>query len=334
MRFAVVGTGFGEQHVGWLASVPGVSVDVLCYRNDLSRAARLAKRFNIPVVDSDPLSVMRGGKIDAVSVVTPPETHEELLSAGLDAGLTVVSDKPLAVDGDAAGRLARAARVGGVPGFVTFQWRANRMLREVARMRRQGLFGRLLQSELVFHHDFLGRPETPWPWRHSRVAAGAGTLADQGVHLFDLLRWLVGEEWGVDSARSSVAFTRRSHHSGSIAGETEDLADVQLSSVSGVPARVFVSRVSAHRQLRVELHGTRGSVVAVADPGDGSGRLQVNTRGAAGHVRDFPADAMNVYRLILSPEGPPADAPTFADGARAQSLLDEAVRQLHRTART
>ncbi|MFE0425826.1 Gfo/Idh/MocA family protein [Streptomyces sp. NPDC058953] len=334
MRFAVVGTGFGEQHVDWLTSMPGVTVEALCYRNDRLRATRIAKRFSIPIIESDPFSVIRSGRVDAVAVVTPPETHEELLKAAIDAGLTVVSDKPLAVDGDAANRLARQAEERGSAAFVTFQWRANQALREVARMRRDGFFGRILQGDLTFHHDFLSGPETQWPWRHTRQSAGAGTLADQGVHLFDLLRWLTGDEWAVDHVRSSVAFAQRLHHTGTIAAETEDLADVLLSSASGIPARVFTSRVSAHRQLRVELNGTQGGVIAVLDPDDGSGRLHIHQRGAASQVKEFPADAMNIYQLCLSTESSLTEAPTFVDGARSQSLLDEAMRKIRTTSRT
>ncbi|GAU66481.1 hypothetical protein SSP35_03_01290 [Streptomyces sp. NBRC 110611] len=332
MRFAVVGTGFGEQHIGWLLDVPGVTVEALCYRSDHSRATRIANRFSVPAVESDPLSVIRSGRVDAVSVVTPPETHEKYLTAALDAGLTAVSDKPLARNSDEADRLTRYSQERGTPGYVTFQWRANPALREVDRLRRSGFLGRVLQAEFAFHHDFLGEPETPWPWRHTRQAAGAGTLADQSVHLLDLLRWLTDDEWTVTSARSSVAFAQRSHQGSTLTAETEDLADVQLTSASGTPARVFTSRVSAHRQLRAELHGTEGSVLAVLDPDDGSGLLHLNPRRAESRVREFPADEMNIYRLLLAADGPPPEAPTFADGARAQSLLDEAVRHTRKTA--
>lgn len=332
MRFAVVGTGFGEQHVSWLASVPGVTIEALCYRNDRSRATRIANRFSIPAIESDPLSVIRSGRVDAVSVVTPPETHEKYLTAALEAGLTTVSDKPLAMNGNEASRLTRYSQERGTPGFVTFQWRANPALREVDRLRRSGFLGRILQAEFAFHHDFLGSPETPWPWRHTQRSACAGTLADQSVHLLDLLRWLTDDEWTVTSARTCVAFAQRSHQGGTLAAETEDLADVQLTSVSGTPARVFTSRVSAHRQLRAELHGTEGSIIAVLDPDDGSALLHINPRGAESRVREFPADEMNIYRLFLAAGGPPPEAPTFADGARAQSLLDEAVRHTHKTA--
>jgi predicted dehydrogenase len=333
VRFVVVGTGFGEQHVRWLTEIPGVTVTALCYRGDREKAARIAERYGIPNIDSDARSVIRSGEVDAVSVVTPPETHEELLTAGLDAGLTVFSDKPLAADGDTAKRLAQRAEQSGAAAFVTFQWRSNRALHRLVELRRDGFLGTVLQANLEFHHNFLGRPETSWPWRHDSRSVGAGTVSDQGVHLFDALRWLIGQEWAVEDARSSVAFAQRLHQGRAVGGGAEDLADVWLSSASGVPARVLTSRVSAHRQLRVELHGTGGSLCAELDPDDGSGQLQIIPRDADRRTEEFPADPMNVYKLALADDKGLIEAPTFADGARAQSLMDEAVRRMRKTAR-
>ncbi|SCF06598.1 Predicted dehydrogenase [Micromonospora haikouensis] len=333
MRFAVVGTGFGEQHVRWITDIPGMAVTVLCYREDKAKAARIAQQFNIPRIDPDPLSVLRSGDVDAVCVVTPPETHNELLVAGLDAGLTAISDKPLAADVDTANRLAQHAERRQADAFVTFQWRANRALRRIGQLQRDGLFGRVRQVSLEFHHSFLGQTKTPWPWRHDGRSAGAGTLSDQGVHLFDALRWLLGEEWVVDDARSSITFARRLHQDQSLDGGAEDIADVWLSSASGIPARVFTSRVSVHRQLRVEIHGSRAGVSASLDPDDGSGRLHIFKPDSDPQVEDFPADPMNIYKLFFSNRDELIGAPTFADGTRAQSLMDEAVRRFRKTER-
>jgi len=101
-----------------------------------------------------------------------------------------------------------------------------------------------------------------------------------------------------------------------------------------VPSRVLTSRASVHRQLRVEIHGVLAGVSAVLDPDDGSGRLSVYKPAAEPRVETFPADAMNIYKLFLEDSRDLVGAPTFADGARAQRLLDDAVNHLRKTART
>ncbi|WP_164465954.1 Gfo/Idh/MocA family protein [Actinoplanes teichomyceticus] len=326
MKFAVVGTGFGAVHLSWLTECRSASVEVLCYNNDDSRARQLAEKHGVGQISSDPVAVIRSGSVDAVAVIAPPGARSEILTAALDAGLLVVCDKPLSVDAGSAETLLRQAEKAGVAGFVTFQWRLNRALRQLRTMLREGRLGRLVALDLEFHHDFLSGPRTAWPWRHDRRVAGAGALADQGVHLFDTILWLTGTPWSVDACRTDTVFASRQTPHGVVDGETEDVASLRLSGGAGASARIFVSRVSAgYRSIRILVQGEKGTAVLSLDPDDGSGNLRVSVLKQPVEVTEFGPDAMNVYRAILGEDADAADVATFADAVAAQKLVDQAL---------
>jgi predicted dehydrogenase len=329
VKFAVVGTGFGEMHLSWLAECRSASVEVLCYRRGEIRARQLADKNGIPRISPDPVAVVRSGSVDAVAVVTPPGARSEIVTEALDAGLLVVCDKPLSVDTESAEAIARRAEKAGVTGFVTFQWRLNRAMRQLRATLREDRLGPLVALDLEFHHDFLGGPATAWPWRHDRRMAGAGALADQGVHLFDAIRWLTGTEWAVDACRTSTVTATRRSGDAVVRCETEDIAAAWLSTGTGVAARVFVSRVSTgYHAIRVLVQGDKGVAVLSLDPDDGSGVLRVNDSERPTEVTEFGPDAMNPYRVILGEDDGKADVATFADGVAAQELVDHSLRRV------
>jgi predicted dehydrogenase len=237
----------------------------------------------------------------------------------------VVSDKPLAADLPSAARLAERART--LPGraVVVFQWRTHPALRRLRELCASGGLGTFIRADLEFHHDFLSGPATRWPWRHQRAAAGAGALGDQGVHLFDLLGWLVPARWSVSAGTASIVWPRRASGQGFVECETEDVAEVLLDGDGGrARARVLVCRVSAgFRELRVRIQGTTGSAEVHADPDDGSARLRVF--GAEPSERVFGPQPMNPYLDLLGDPGSPAIA-GFDAGYAAQDLLDQSLR--------
>lgn len=329
MRLMVVGTGFGEIHLNWLAACPAVKVDYLAYANNRGRAEKSAADHGVANVTDDPMSVIADRSVDGVVVVTPPACHEPLALAALGAGLLVVTDKPLAESVAAAERMTAAADGNG---FVTFQWRFHPAFQTLRHLVLSGELGDIVDIDLQFHHDFLAGPSTAWPWRHLITDAGAGTLGDQGVHLFDLLRFTAPGDWRVDWADLTVVWPERSGDDGMVVGQTEDVASVQMTDhhTAGRSARVFTSRVSVgHRSLRVSVVGTGGTGIAEVNPDDGSGSLRTNTSTTTSWaVTDYAGVSVNPYASWLgsaSSSAAAAHAATFADGLAAQRMMHEAA---------
>src|ERR1700730_14565115 len=92
---------------------------------------------------------MRPDGIDAVTIVTPNDTHYPFAVAALDAGLDVVCDKPVTHDFRQACDLVARTKCGGRIFAVAHGYSAYPMTRYARRLVRDGVLGpvRLVQVE-------------------------------------------------------------------------------------------------------------------------------------------------------------------------------------------
>lgn len=322
MRAALIGTGFGEQHLSWLTECPQVELDSVVYATNRERAERLARRFGAVKV-SDDAADATDGPSDLVIIASPVFLHAEHAARALSNGKSVVCEKPLALTAAQAQALCAAAKEHDAATMVMFQWRFHPALQALRDALRRGRLGRPVCADLQFHHDFLAGEQTPFPWRHAPGKAGAGAFADMGVHLFDLLRWLTGEEFHVAGALSSTRWTSRRSAAGTVAGDTEDTGTALLRADSGFPVTVSVSRVTGgRRSLRVSLSGDAGSAWADVCPETTAASLTSSVPGVEGA---WPSGSLhNPYLDFLAPVSGTVGShvPDFSAGLAAQRLLD------------
>jgi predicted dehydrogenase len=102
IRIGIIGAGFAQT-----TQVPGFKncegariVAIASARRE--HAAEVAREFDIPNVESDWRSLISRDDIDLVSIVTPVVTHYEMTVAAVDAGKSVLCEKPMAMNADEA----------------------------------------------------------------------------------------------------------------------------------------------------------------------------------------------------------------------------------------
>lgn len=110
-RIGLLGAGFVAQwHARALRSVPGSTLVAVC-DIDESRAASLAAAFGGAHVFTSLDDMLGTTTLDAVHVLTPPHCHASTARRILDAGLSVLIEKPMCLTGDdCRGLLEHASR--------------------------------------------------------------------------------------------------------------------------------------------------------------------------------------------------------------------------------
>ena len=110
INVAVIGAGaFGREHARVYSEVAGSHLTAICDLDE-TRGRLEAERHGAEFV-ADYRQLI--GKVDAVNVVTPTETHCEIASEFLEAGTAVLVEKPIARSLDEADRMIAAAKRGG-----------------------------------------------------------------------------------------------------------------------------------------------------------------------------------------------------------------------------
>ncbi len=193
VRLGVVGCGHVAElvHLPVLSRLSEIEVVAVCDR-DPKRLAAVAERFAIRARHPDPDDLVADPSVQAVAVLVPPADHVAPAAAALDAGRHVLVEKPLALSLEGADQLVE--RASGFAGTATVGFNL-RWLDSVRRARGLVSAGRLgdvhaLHTVLTSNRRF--DPTAP-QWRRRRELGG-GSLVEQGIHHFDLWRFLLGTE--------------------------------------------------------------------------------------------------------------------------------------------
>jgi predicted dehydrogenase len=190
LRFGLIGAGeIGQVRAAALTSTPGCRLVAVADLEE-ERARRVADRAGATLF-ADYRRIVEEPGVDAVVVSTPPDRHEEVAAAALAAGKHVLCEKPLAPTVEACRRMLEAARRSGRCLATGFNHRYFPAFQFVKNSVENGMIGEL--SHVRAYAGHAGLPEFRQPWEHSRQGIGGGALMDNGSHLIDLARHLLGE---------------------------------------------------------------------------------------------------------------------------------------------
>jgi myo-inositol 2-dehydrogenase / D-chiro-inositol 1-dehydrogenase len=184
-RLGLVGAGrMGRAHLRALADSDAVHVVAIAEPFEASRATvasdSIAAHADIP-------SMLRAGGIDGVLVAAPTSLHLPLVKEIAAAGLPMLCEKPCGLDAKQAGEAAAIAARHGVKLQVAY-WR--RFVPALQRLRQQIADGELGALYFLACYQWDGEP----PPAQFRTSSG-GIFTDMGVHEFDQIRWLSGQEF-------------------------------------------------------------------------------------------------------------------------------------------
>ena len=187
--FAVLGCGgIGRWHARQLQTLPGTRLVAMADPSEAVRK-RAARDFAVPVVASAD-EILARQDVEAVTICTPPATHTGLAHAAAAAGKHVLVEKPLALTAAEAETLVAACASSNVHLGVVHQQRAQAACQAAKRLIEEGRLGTLVYAvgSLCWHRPDAVRASHAWRGSDR----GGGLLLDAGVHLVDLLLWLLG----------------------------------------------------------------------------------------------------------------------------------------------
>jgi scyllo-inositol 2-dehydrogenase (NADP+) len=246
---AIVGYGLAGRvfHGPLIAATPGLRVDAIVTANP-ERQAEARRDFPDAVVLPAPDDLWsRRDRHDLAVIATASGSHGVVAGAGIDAGIAVVVEKPIATSAASARSLvehAAAREVLLVP-FLNRRWDSDHLT--LCDLLAEGRLGRVLRYESRFER---WRPSPGSGWREQRSAAmGGGVLLDLGVHLVDQATVLFGS---VDQVYAEVLSRR---------GGADDDVFLALHHESGVQSHLWASALAAAPGPRLRVLGDRAAYV-------------------------------------------------------------------------
>lgn len=239
-RVAVIGTGMIAQaaHIpAWQAL--GEDATIVAVADIIEeRARKIADHFGISAAYGDWQRMLDEVRPDIVSVCTPNVHHKAPTIAALRAGAHVLCEKPVSVSVADAEEMFDVAEAVGRELFVTQTARFNHTSMAAKELADDGMLGEMYYAEATA----LRRRGIPtWGVFHIKAHNGGGPVFDLGVHVIDLLLWIMGNPKAV--AVSGQTYTKF--------GNTDEGLATSLAD-SGAPVGVLTPRPYDYREFDVE----------------------------------------------------------------------------------
>ncbi|MFI2563846.1 Gfo/Idh/MocA family oxidoreductase [Paenarthrobacter sp. NPDC018779] len=191
--------------------------------------------------------------IDGLVIATGTATHPDLIKAGVDAGIPVFCEKPVAVNVAQSLPVLEYIREKDGTVQIGHQRRFDAGYLEAKRAYDAG--------ELGWIHSLRAVTCDMTPPPVEFLATSGGLFRDCSVHDFDILRWLTGRE-------IVEVYAKGSNNGDPAIGEVGDV-DTALALVTfddGTVGTVSASRYNgAGHDVRLELQGSEGSVLVGMD---------------------------------------------------------------------
>lgn len=189
LQVAIVGAG----NIGRLRSdiISRSAHSRVCLVADVNadRAHSLAGATAVATTDCE--AAVCDPAIDLVVVSTPTKFHADASRKALAAGKHVLCEKPLARSAEEAASMLAAAASGDRVLKTGFNYRHMAHVRKAKELITAGALGPLYLFRCRYGHG--GRPGYEKDWCTNRELSGGGVLFEQGIHIIDLIRHLVGE---------------------------------------------------------------------------------------------------------------------------------------------
>lgn len=313
VRVAVVGCGTiaRDVHLPAFAAAGRDLVDVTVFASRSRESAqRAAAKWESGQVVADWRAAVASADVDAVDICTPNALHRVITEAALAAGKHVLVEKPMAVTCEDADAMIEAAEKSGMVLMPAQNVRFAPSCMAAATARADGRIGSLTGVRAVLGHTGPQDWAPGADWFFDRSLSGGGALLDLGVHLFDLLRSVTGEEILVEGA----ALRQRAGAPG-----IEDAAEVAFRLSGGAIGSLRASwDTTPPSGLQLTLVGTEGTI---AVPSGKTGPAEIRGRDGNAAPLELPAP-VNPYQLFAEAAAGLCPVPvTGADGRAAVAAV-------------
>ena len=317
--WALIGTGriADDRILPGINACEGNRLIGVCSR-DQGRADAFAAKFKAQRAYTSYDEMLKNPEITVVAIHTPNAQHADQAVAAARAGKHVFCDKPMATNVADAERMVRECEKAGVKLGLNFHNRFMPCFIDTRKLIESGEIGELqvVQIEASPGARPGGRLGT---WRVDPAAAGLGTTYSIGVHVYDILRYLLASEVTMVSAFFDTPRNVM---------EETNLSLVRFA--NGVLGQLSVHEKTPYPHNDFVIYGSKGRILGRGlTRSRAGGQLMVTT--ADGSTRTTEYGAINAHaacvaafsKALIEGRDP---APSGIDGLRSVQLTDAMAR--------
>lgn len=291
---------------------------VAVYSRDRGRAETFAQKHGARAAYDSLDALLQDSRVEAVFIASPNSLHCRHTLQAAQAGKHVLAEKPMATTLEDAIAMVRGCREAGVKLASGYHLRTHPGHILARRLIAEGTLGRVALAQGQWGFGVRGQEGPPprlglreW-WDDPEMIGGASTMMGTGVHVIDLLRFLLGQEVIEVSAITDGQTQQR---------PLEQLAAMSMRFDGGTIATVCCGRLLPDSRNDFAVYGSHGRITGRATLWEAfQGRVEVVSETvnrtevySAEYLGNFVAELEDFHQAIEEDRQPAA---TGLDGLR------------------
>lgn len=230
------------------AAIPETELVAVC-DTDPKALQETSEEWGIEAAYLSPQDLIEDKDVEAIVIVTPTDTHCELVEAAAGVGKSVFCEKPLSISLEAAKALKGVVESSGIFFQMGFMRRFDPGYAAAKEKIEKGQIGKPVVFKSSSRDPF--RPSL----EYLNPASSGGIFMDMGIHDFDLALWFFGKIDSVSSVGGVLAYP-----------EVETVGDIDngIVSLNFADGRIGVVDLSRNGvygyDISTEILGTEGTV--------------------------------------------------------------------------
>jgi len=248
---AIIGCGkISDFHIQAYKRDPRVTLRAVV-DTDGKKARKTAYKYNVDSYYSDYNQVLEREDVQIVNVCVPNFLHGTVASDAILSGKNVLIEKPLTVTYEEGRNLVNLAKKHDAKLGVVHNKRYNTVTRQARAIIKKGELADVYMADyrLVLHGPNIGRKAGKWSFDQQK--SGGGALMDLGIHVVDLIRWMLGEVSSVRAYTSSFFETI----------DADCLSSAILQMETGALCSMQVGWLSSYQEDAITIWGTAGTLI-------------------------------------------------------------------------
>ena len=256
VRFGIIGLGnMGSGHAKYLTAgeIDGAVLTAVC---DVKESREAWAKENLPEDVKffyDYKELLASGLCDAIIVAVPHYYHPPICIDVLNAGINVISEKPIGVYTKQAEELIKVASKSDKLFGLMFNQRTNPMYKKARDMVQKGELGKLKRCVWIITDWY--RTQSYYDsgdWRATWSGEGGGVILNQCPHQLDLWQWIFGMPTKISATCNEGKF----HNI-----EVEDDVTVYAEYANGATGVFITTTGEFPGTNRLEISGDKGKLV-------------------------------------------------------------------------
>ena len=189
LKVGIIGLGVGEAHLKSYKNIANIEVKSVC-DIDINRLKLIADRYDIEGRYLESKHITEDPDIDVVSICSYDNYHAEQLISCFRNGKNVMVEKPVVLYKEEAEAVIKEWKNSKCKITSNLILRESPRFKNIKEMISSGDFGEIYHIEGDYLHNILHKITEGWRGKmpfYSTVYGG-------GIHLIDLMRWLVNDD--------------------------------------------------------------------------------------------------------------------------------------------